>query len=411
MAPEAAIPAVSPAAATEAAPTAIRVEGLRKSFEKQTRRSYTTLKSLLVEWFRGGRNRERSFLKVLDGIDLDVPAGTTLGLIGRNGSGKSTLLKIIAGILRPDEGVVEVRGNISPLIELGAGFHPEFSGRENIFLNGLVLGMTRSNVQARFDDIVDFAGLEDFIDDPVRTYSSGMYMRLAFSVAIHADPDVLLLDEILAVGDEEFMAKCHERIEAFQKADKTIVMVSHNLSSIERWCHEVVWLDGGRVALRGAPANVVREYHASVESSSARGRAATPVAIIDTRSPGNLAAEIRLLEEPRSMVERGRFRVRFLVEIVNRGDTTWRAQLPTRRGTVQVGGRLFRGAEAVGEIHRALIPRDVYPGERVCVEHKFNVPSPGSYRVELDLVVEEICWFAERGSKPMSIEVEFGAPQ
>jgi ABC-type polysaccharide/polyol phosphate transport system ATPase subunit len=389
-----------------AAPPAIRVHDVHKRFRKYTvRGDYGTLKSSFVSRFFRKRFPADNFIQVLDGIDLEVAAGTTLGLIGRNGSGKSTLLKVIAGILQPNAGRVEVRGKVSPLIELGAGFHPDFSGRENVHLNGLVLGMTKEETADRFDTIVEFAGLADSIDDPIRTYSSGMYMRLAFSVAVHADPDVLLIDEILAVGDEAFIGKCHERIAGFQSAGKTIVMVSHDLETIVRWCHEAVWLDRGRVAARGTPAAVVRRYHEAVESAVTDAVIVDEAAPPDSRRPSRLAADIRALAPPEREPEGWHVMYRMLLEITNVGDTIWRSLPPTRRGTVMVSGRIHAGGAAIGEAPRALIPRDVYPGERVTVELKFPLPGPGAFRIDVDLVDEEICWFSARGSSPASFEV------
>jgi ABC-type polysaccharide/polyol phosphate transport system ATPase subunit len=390
-----------------AAAPAIQLSGIRKRFRKFTMRrgGYTTIKSSLVDRMFRGKFPSGNYLDVLNGIDLDVAAGTTLGLIGRNGSGKSTLLKVMAGIIRPDEGEVVVRGRVSPLIELGAGFHPDFSGRENVYLNGLVIGMTKAETEARYDSIVDFAGLADAIDDPVRTYSSGMYMRLAFSVAIHADPDVLLIDEILAVGDESFIGRCYERLSAFQEAGKTIVMVSHSLESIERWCHEAVWIDEGRIAARGYPNSVTRLYHAASAPSGARSDAQAGRSLRDSLAPGELAARIRVLDPPARTPETWHYVVRALLEVENCGDTVWRSLPPTRRGTVMVGGRLYEGEQLLGEIQRALIPRDIYPGERACVELKVKLPRAGRFRVEIDLVDEAICWFGDHGSEPLRLEV------
>ena len=171
--------------------------------------------------------------------------GRTLGVIGRNGSGKSTLLKLVAGITKPSTGTVEVNGRISALIELGAGFHPEISGRENVFINGIMLGLSKREITKRFDEIVEFAEMKDFIDAPVKTYSSGMYMRLGFAVAIHVDPEVLLVDEVLAVGDEGFTHKCLDKFAEFKRRGKTILLVTHSLGLVERFCDEALWMDGG----------------------------------------------------------------------------------------------------------------------------------------------------------------------
>ena len=205
-----------------------------------------------------------------------MPTGRTLGVIGRNGSGKSTLLKLVAGITKPTTGTVKVNGRISALIELGAGFHPEISGRENVFINGIMLGLTKTEIARRFDEIVEFAELQEFIDAPVKTYSSGMYMRLGFAVAIHVDPDVLLVDEVLAVGDEGFTHKCLDKFAEFKRRGKTILLVTHSLGLVERFCDEALWLDGGRLkgsAIRsGSSAPTSPTSRSREESSARRGR-------------------------------------------------------------------------------------------------------------------------------------------
>ncbi|MBS3909182.1 MAG: ABC transporter ATP-binding protein [Actinobacteria bacterium] len=215
-----------------------------------------TLKERLVRL--GGSSYEDFW--ALSGVSFNVNKGEMVGIIGHNGSGKSTLLKCIAGVLPVDKGSVKVNGRISPLLELGAGFHPDLSGRENIYLNAAILGLTRKQVKARFDDIVNFAELEEFIDTPVRNYSSGMYVRLGFAIAVHSDPEILLVDEVLAVGDEAFQKKCFEKIEAFKKAGVTIVFVTHDLGSVRRMCDRVITLERGRIKAQGKPGQVIRDY-------------------------------------------------------------------------------------------------------------------------------------------------------
>ncbi len=240
---------------------AIEVENVSKRFRMRTVEPYTTLKSAIVNLVmrRHSPKRESKFHALKD-INMAVERGQTVGFIGRNGSGKSTLLKLLAGILRPDSGRIQVNGRVSALLELGAGFHPEFSGRENVFISGTILGLSKKEMRRRFDEIVRFAELEAFIDEPVRTYSSGMYMRLGFAVAVHTDPDILLIDEILAVGDEAFQKRCSQKIAEFQRKGKTIVIVSHDLSAVEQWCEEAIWLDEGIVRGRGAPKQVIDLY-------------------------------------------------------------------------------------------------------------------------------------------------------
>jgi lipopolysaccharide transport system ATP-binding protein len=248
---------------------AVVLEGVSKRFKKVVLRTgYMTLKTSVTHLFTGN-SKPVEYVLALSDVDLSVRQGETLGIIGRNGSGKSTLVRIIAGIYKPDSGHVLTRGRVSALIELGAGFHPEFTGRENVYVNGIILGLSKKEIQRRFDDIVQFAGLEEFIDAPVRTYSSGMFMRLGFSVAVHVDPDILLVDEVLAVGDEAFVKKCMEKMDEFKRRGKTIVMAGHDLLLVERWCDTALLLEGGRVTTRGYPPDVVAAYRQSVASEEA----------------------------------------------------------------------------------------------------------------------------------------------
>lgn len=248
---------------------AVVLEDVSKRFRKVVLRTgYTTLKTSLTHLFTGD-SRPAEYVEALRDVSLTVPRGTTLGIIGRNGSGKSTLVRIIAGIYRPNAGRVVTEGRVSTLIELGAGFHPEFSGRENIYINGIILGLSKQEIRRRFDNIVGFAGLEEFIDSPVRTYSSGMYMRLGFSVAVHVDPDILLVDEVLAVGDEAFVRKCLEKMDDFRRQGKTLVLAGHDLLLVERWCDAAILLEAGRVTAQGFPLDVVAAYRGSLAAEEA----------------------------------------------------------------------------------------------------------------------------------------------
>jgi ABC-type polysaccharide/polyol phosphate transport system ATPase subunit len=238
---------------------AIELQGISKRFRAHGGRPATTLKSAVLELL-SRRQRARERFAALRDIDLTVDAGQTLGIVGANGSGKSTLLKIVAGIYRPDSGSVRVNGRVAPLIELGAGFHPELTGRENVVINGIILGLSQREVRRRLDAIVEFAGMQEFIDAPARTYSSGMYMRLGFAVAVHLDPNVLLIDEVLAIGDEAFTRKCVDRFAEFRRIGKTILLVGHEAATVERWCDEAVWLDHGMIRATGAPHKVIDLY-------------------------------------------------------------------------------------------------------------------------------------------------------
>jgi ABC-type polysaccharide/polyol phosphate transport system ATPase subunit len=240
---------------------AIEIENMTRIYQKYSaQHRFKTFKSALLrgDLFRSLRPDE--LVHALDSVSFQVEKGTTFGVIGENGSGKSTLLKVVAGIAKPTSGSVDVRGKVAALIELGAGFHPEITGRENITINGIMLGLTKKQIQDKYDDIVRFAELEEFIDAPVKTYSSGMYMRLGFSIAINVNPDVLLVDEVLAVGDASFVPKCLDRIDDFRRRKKTILFVSHDLSTVERICDRVAWLKNGQVMTIGEPRRVIDAY-------------------------------------------------------------------------------------------------------------------------------------------------------
>ena len=278
--------------------SAIEVSRVSKIYRRFShRKQFATLKSALLSRSLIKNLRPDETFTALNDVSLRVPRGTTLGVIGRNGSGKSTLLKLVAGITKPSSGTVTVDGRISALIELGAGFHPEISGRENVFINGIMLGLTRREVTQRFDEIVEFAEMKEFIDAPVKTYSSGMYMRLGFAVAIHVDPDVLLVDEVLAVGDEGFTHKCLDKFGEFKRRGKTILLVTHSLGMVERFCDEALWLDAGRIKGSGDPKRIVGAYITDVEQREEKELAAT-----DAKARQSASAAIVSPDEPASAV-------------------------------------------------------------------------------------------------------------
>jgi ABC-2 type transport system ATP-binding protein len=236
---------------------AVEITDLSKRFRIYHDKA-NNLKERAIFW---NRNKADDFWALRD-INLTISRGTTVGLIGRNGSGKSTLLKIISRILYPTDGQVRVNGRVSTLLELGAGFHPDYTGRENIFLNASILGFSRKDIKEQLDNIIAFAELGDFIDNPVRNYSTGMYMRLGFSVAVHVKPDILLVDEVLAVGDLAFQDKCMQRIREMQQRGVTIIFVSHSPKQVEKLCDHAVWLDSGQVRMQGPASGVTNSYAA-----------------------------------------------------------------------------------------------------------------------------------------------------
>jgi len=256
------------------APEVVRIKGVSKRF---TIRKDSSIKERIITLGRAGRRHRQDFWALQD-VSLDIFAGETIGLIGHNGSGKSTLLKLIGGIIEPTSGTVEERGRLAALLELGAGFHPDLTGRENVFLNAAVLGLSREETEAQFDDIVAFAAIGDFIDTQVKFYSSGMYVRLAFAVAVHTDPDILLVDEVLAVGDEAFQRKCMDRIREFQREGRTIIIVSHSLDQVVDLCGRCVLLDRGKVLYDGKPSTAVAQFRDLLEERRVEERPRTDTA-------------------------------------------------------------------------------------------------------------------------------------
>lgn len=290
---------------------AIRIDNLGKQYLLGERVRYRTLRESVSQvatdaWGKLLRRGEASngtashtgdsdrTIWALRDVSLEVPRGAVLGIIGRNGAGKSTLLKILSRITEPSEGKVEIHGRVGSLLEVGTGFHPELTGRENVFVNGAILGMTRSEIRRKFDEIVDFAGVERFLDTPVKRYSSGMQVRLAFAVAAHLDPEILVVDEVLAVGDAAFQAKCVRKMEDVAKAGRTVLFVSHNIAAVESLCTDAILLDGGALLDHGDVCDVVSRY------LQTGGAAAADVSLLDhpgrQRSMKPVLARIRMLD-------------------------------------------------------------------------------------------------------------------
>ena len=235
---------------------AIKVDHVYKSFNIYYDRA-NTLKERMLFF---ARNKRREKREILNDIDIEIKKGETVALIGVNGSGKSTLLKLMTQIIFPNKGTIETKGKLTSLLELGAGFHPDFSGRENIYFNASIFGLTRKEIDNRLEQIIEFSELQDFIDNPVRTYSSGMYMRLAFSVAINVDAEILLIDEILSVGDQHFQEKCFNKMRELKQEGKTMVFVTHSMESVKNLCDRAIWLYEGKVKMDGNTNEVIEEY-------------------------------------------------------------------------------------------------------------------------------------------------------
>lgn len=250
----------------------VHTEGLSKEYRRGRMATSGLLRDSLANLFRAPfhRSREEKFW-ALRSISLDVSEGEVLGLVGRNGSGKTTLLKILSRITRPTEGWAEIHGRVGSLLEVGTGFHPELTGRENTYLSGAILGMGKKEIARKFDEIVSFAELEKFIDTPVKHYSSGMYVRLAFAVAAHLEPEILLVDEVLAVGDVRFQRKCLGKMGEVARAGRTVILVTHQLNQIRRLCQRVAWIDGGTLRQIGATTEVVGAYETDMSSNGLEG--------------------------------------------------------------------------------------------------------------------------------------------
>lgn len=309
-------------------PTLVKVEDVSKRFVLHKDKS---LKERIVNF--GTSRRHRNDFWALRDVDIEIPLGSTVGLVGHNGSGKSTLLKVIGGILEPTTGQVSRRGRLAALLELGAGFHQDLTGRENVYLNAAILGLSRKETDRQFDAIVDFSGIEEFIDTQVKFYSSGMYVRLAFAVAVHVDPDLLLVDEVLAVGDEPFQRKCMERIAQFQHEGRTIVLVSHSAEQVGSLCDRVVVLNGGHVVHDGDTAEGIRILRNNYEKERLSERAAAEFA-----STGKLAYEIASFDVQTTTQASGDTLVAHLGVDVNRPTPDWGVGLSIEN---TLGLRLF----------------------------------------------------------------------
>lgn len=372
---------------------AIEVRDLHKKFKVYYDKGLTLKERLL---FHSRNSYEDRW--VLRGLSFDVAQGEAVGFIGENGSGKSTLLKLLTRILYPDQGTVTVRGRVSSLIELGAGFHPDMSGRENIYLNAAIFGLKRYEIDRRLDDIISFSELESYIDNPIRTYSSGMYMRLAFAVAINVDADVLLIDEILAVGDANFQKKCFNHLKEIKRKGTTIVIVSHSLSQIEEICERSLWIDNGLLRMAGAPENVHRRYMAFMANKQNAEQVADNTNIIarKTHIEGRLDTEdIHVEICPAASITMTLATREISLQIANRTKQIFSSASPY---PVMVSYHILdeRGREVVYDGLRTAFTSPLIPQETCRI--KLNVDlsglkTPGNYVLIVTLVQESQFWF------------------
>jgi len=305
---------------------AIRVENLSKRYRIGQRERYLALRDVLARAISApfrvfssnskpdGRNPRSDYIWALKDVSFEVKQGEIVGIIGRNGAGKTTLLKILARITRPTSGYAEVRGRVGSLLEVGTGFHPELTGRENIYLSGAVLGMTKREIDRKFDEIVDFAGVAEFIDTPLKYYSAGMQMRLAFAVAAHLEPEILLVDEVLAVGDLEFQKKCLGKMEDVSRGGRTVLFVSHQMNQIRRLCERVIWLDAGQIVREGPTHEVVSAYEAAMTSGEWLRRERPDTPRVKARFLRWEIVEPRN-DQPNVLTELGPVTIRFFVQV------------------------------------------------------------------------------------------------
>jgi len=275
--------------------SAIVVEGVSKRFRLQTDKAHS-VKELIT---RRDRSADEQHFWALKDVSLEIPEGSMYALVGHNGSGKSTLLRCIAGIYQPTEGSVSATGRMSTLLELGAGFHPDLTGRENVYMNATILGMGKKQIDASFDKIVEFAGVEDFIDSPVKIYSSGMYVRLGFSVAVHVDPEILIVDEVIAVGDAEFQRKCFDHLFELRRKGTTIVVVTHGLGTVQSMCDGAAWLDHGVLQMTGTGSEVAAAYLQQVNEAERRERDLADAAVEEEPTAASGAPAPRRAEDVR----------------------------------------------------------------------------------------------------------------
>ncbi len=326
---------------------AVRFDKVSKKFVIYHERSRSFQELLIGAFRRSGRED----LWALKEITFAVPKGETWGLIGPNGSGKSTVLKLIAGIIEQTSGRITVNGKVSALLELGAGFHPDLTGKENVYLNGSILGLTRKQVDQRFDRIVEFAGLERFIDVPVKRYSSGMFIRLGFSVAIHMEPEILLVDEVLAVGDAAFQRKCWERLFRFRNEGTTIIVVSHDLGAIQRLCHKAILLEGGRLAYLGKPQEAIRLYEDGLSGVVSTQRGSGEVEITRVRLLNQQGKEERIFHQGEPMTVEVCYRAHEPIDDPVFGVQIWREKDPySPHGAICHGTNTGRRRIHVGRI-------------------------------------------------------------
>ena len=387
---------------------AIVISGVSKRFRLYHERN----QSLKAAILRRGRASYDEFWALQD-VSFEIPTGKTFGIIGTNGSGKSTLLKCIAKILRPDAGSITANGSIAALLELGSGFHPELSGRDNVFLNGAILGMSKREITGKFDEIVSFAGLEKFIDTPVKNYSSGMYVRLGFSVAISVDPEILLVDEVLAVGDEAFQRKCNEKFNQFRDDGRTVVIVSHAMGAMRDLCDEMAWLDNGVLRDVGRPADVVDEYVDESHVDRIEIADESPDAVEAPSYSGRWGSGEALIERVELLDASGRTTMR-----VRTGDPVtmrfhWKASRQILRPVFGMAVHAMNGVEVTGPNTRdtGQVPDAINGGGVTDIAISALMLVPGTYDISASLYDFACVHAYDHRHRTLRFDVEVGTPR
>lgn len=375
----------------------VRFENVSKRFILHHARA-RSVEDLILTALRRQKNGSREEFWALRDVDFSVNPGEAVGLIGPNGAGKSTLLKLTARIIEPTRGRVLVTGRVGALLEVVAGFHEELTGRENVFLSGALMGLTRRDIQARFDEIVEFAEMSKFIDSPVKHYSTGMYMRLGFAIAVSLEPAVLLIDESLAVGDAAFQRKCLVRISEFKRRGATILFVSHQAQQVEQLCSRALLLWEGQVRADGVPARVQNTYE---ELRQAR--------LVERMRTQHLDDSERYAVEYRGVRVPGRVpagtTLRVPVTLRNSSPATWRTETTATDHLILLSYHWMDrwGQVVVWDGERTPLPREVAPGEEITLEAEVDVPDvPELYRLDFDLIAEGVAWFSQRAAPPSS---------
>lgn len=366
----------------------LEFRNVSKRYRVRQEFAYSTSQNKFVQQLKSLRRRAKDFWALRD-VSFEVKRGEALGIIGHNGAGKSTILKLLASITSPTSGQITINGRLAALIEVGSGFHPELSGRENIYLSGSILGMRRREITGKLDRIIDFAGVREFIDTPVKRYSSGMYVRLGFAIAAHLEPDILLLDEVLAVGDAAFQAKCMNRIKEMESAGTTIVFISHDLRAVERICDRAILMEKGRITASGSPSDVIKAYGSNVTSEP---DSAQTLCFRNSLSDPTSPFEVESIEV---LDEEGQLRREIRTGDYVRFKIVWRSAEFIEKGGVELGIYTLDGVPLIRYSNQPISGTDIdfHPGINSAEVEFTQFPlAAGEYRLGVGLTIPTIEW-------------------